>query len=239
MRFPKKNSRNGNKAELCFNYWPRGTLESIVCNWSGCRGFFFFPPLRLTHATAEVSTVVIIKLLGHIYDWAYGVQSEIWVIFTDDLDAWPWPLKYFCILSHNSVPAGENISKFLLSVALAMAILQMIKISLAVCTNSIYGYIMFSDISQKRVFGRNFWIKAARMMIFSLNERSCQALHSIFFDLRALTNIWGRYVWNTRFTAVTLRFTIRIDMIANSNSYHFQISCTCSAMADAIADINQ
>ena len=83
---------------------------------------------------------------------------------TSDLD-----LTYFRILSHNSVPAEQNIPKFLQSIAVAMAILQIQKISLAVCTNSIYGYIMFSDISRKRVFGRNFWTKEARMMVFSLN----------------------------------------------------------------------
>ena len=53
------------------------------------------------------------------------------------------------------------------------------KISLAICKNSIYGYIMFSTISWKCVCGHNFWTKAARMMIFSLNERSCHALHFI------------------------------------------------------------
>ena len=36
-------------------------------------------------------------------------------------------LTYFRILSHNSVPAEQNIPKFLQSVAVAMAILQMQK----------------------------------------------------------------------------------------------------------------
>ena len=36
-------------------------------------------------------------------------------------------LTYFCILSHNSVPAEQNIPKLLQSVAVAMAILQMQK----------------------------------------------------------------------------------------------------------------
>ena len=56
-------------------------------------------------------------------------------------------LQSFSILSHNSLPAGQNISKFLLNVAWAMPILQMPKYLLAVCANSIYGYIMFSGFS--------------------------------------------------------------------------------------------
>ena len=32
---------------------------------------------------------------------------------------------------------------------------------------AIYGYIMFSTISQKRISGHNFWTKAARMMILA------------------------------------------------------------------------
>ena len=44
-----------------------------------------------------------------------------------DLYGWPWCVTFtfqsFSILSRNSVPAGQNISKFLLNVAYAMAIL--------------------------------------------------------------------------------------------------------------------
>ena len=36
-------------------------------------------------------------------------------------------LTYFRILNHNSVPAEQNIPKFLQSVVVAMAILQMLK----------------------------------------------------------------------------------------------------------------
>ena len=36
-------------------------------------------------------------------------------------------LTYFCILSHNSVPAKQNIPKFLQSVVVGMAILQLPK----------------------------------------------------------------------------------------------------------------
>ena len=43
---------------------------------------------------------------------------------TSELD-----LTYFRILSHNSLPAEQNIPKFLQSVAVAMAILQMPKYS--------------------------------------------------------------------------------------------------------------
>ena len=39
------------------------------------------------------------------------------------------------------------------------------KKSLAICINAIYGYVMSSAISRKRIFGHNFWTKVHRMMI--------------------------------------------------------------------------
>ena len=73
---------------------------------------------------------------------------------THDLD-----ITYVYILSHSSVHTGQNISKVLHKLVKVMASLQMQKISLAACMNSIYEYIIFSAVSRKHIFGHNVWVK--------------------------------------------------------------------------------
>ena len=67
-----------------------------------------------------------------------------------ELYGWPCcvtlTLSNMCILSHSPAPARLYISK----------VLHKLAKSLAVCTNSIYGYVMFSAISWKCAFGHNF-----------------------------------------------------------------------------------
>ena len=71
--------------------------------------------------------------------------------FMNNLDERPWPYYTFAFLSHRCVPAGKIVSIFLHRLAKeAMAILQCKAILSGLY---IYGYIMFSAISQKRIFG--------------------------------------------------------------------------------------
>ena len=60
------------------------------------------------------------------------------------------------ILSYSLVTTGQNITKFLHKLAWTMAIHQIKHKSLAVCTYVIYGYIMFSAIVPKCIFGDSF-----------------------------------------------------------------------------------
>ena len=97
-----------------------------------------------------------------------------------------------CILSSSSVPAGQNVFKFCTSYLRLWPFFQCKK-SLPVCTNTIYRYIVFSDISQKCVFGHNFWTKAHKMIILVsrtmfLGSRN-QMAPFVFLDL-TLTLTW-------------------------------------------------
>ena len=82
----------------------------------------------------------------------------------DDLDVWPWPYSTFAYWTIALYLLGKTSSNFYWSY-LSYGHSSDTSISLAVFMTSIYGYIMFSTILWKCIFGHTFSIKAARMMI--------------------------------------------------------------------------
>ena len=81
---------------------------AVVCFFSAAHDFL---SRQQNLAIASVSNFLSIFMTS--------VQSAVWNL--SDLYGWPWCMtltfQYFCILSHNSVPAGQNTFKFLLCVA--------------------------------------------------------------------------------------------------------------------------
>ena len=85
------------------------------CYWSGRRGFFFHPcNWWLLHPNLAIASSSNFLCL-----FSYSRRSAD--ATTGDLYGWPWcvtlTFQSFHILSHNSVSAGQKISKFLLTVA--------------------------------------------------------------------------------------------------------------------------
>ena len=94
--------------------------------------------------------------------------TQIWfnnlVTFTDDLNKWTWPCLLLLFKPYRSTCRVKR-SQICAQASLGYGhSLDVIK-CLVVCTNSIYGFVMFSFISQKHVLGHNFWTKAHRIMI--------------------------------------------------------------------------
>ena len=97
-----------------------GTL-SQYCYWTGRRVFFFF--FFFFSASREFlslqQNLAIASLSNFLSIFMTSIQSAVWNL--SDLYGWPWCMtltfQYFDILSHNSVPAGQNTIKFLLNVA--------------------------------------------------------------------------------------------------------------------------
>ena len=65
-------------------------------------------------------------------------------------------LAYFCIFGHISGNCWAKPFQIFTQGSLGYGHSSDVIKSLAVCTTAIYGYIMFSVISQKCVFGHNF-----------------------------------------------------------------------------------
>ena len=94
---------------IVINYWPRVTVAVVF--------FFFFSTSREFLLLQQ--NLAIASLWNFLSIFMTSIQ-ECSVKFEWPC-GWPWCMtltfQYFCILSHNSVSAGQNISKFLLSVA--------------------------------------------------------------------------------------------------------------------------
>ena len=146
------------------SYWPRGTL-SQYCYWTDCRGFFF--PHFSEFLTLQQNLVIALSSnFLHLFNNSRRRADWNLVTFTDDLNEWPWPcllLPFWPYLSNCWAKTFQIFIQGSLGYGHSSHVIK----SVVICTTVIYGYIMFSDISRKRIFGRNFWTKAARMMILA------------------------------------------------------------------------